>query len=81
MNWMTPHAMDLIDRLLAYNPDKRWSAAEALTAEWFFDNPMVKPADKLNMKFGVESAHEWEAKKKHKEIMMKRAAQAAANGR
>lgn len=81
MNWMTPHAMDLIDRLLAYNPDKRWSAAQALTAEWFFDNPMVKPADKLNMKFGVESAHEWEAKKKHKEVMMKRAAQAAANGR
>ena len=81
MNWMTPHAMDLIDHLLTHNPDKRWSAAQALTAEWFFDNPMVKPADKLNMKFGVESAHEWEAKKKHKEIMMKRAAQAAADKR
>ena len=81
ISWMTPHAMDLIDNLLAYNPDKRWSAAQALTAEWFFDNPMTKPASELNMKFNVESAHEWEARKKHKEMMAmrkERAAQLAA---
>ena len=77
ISWMTPHAMDMIDNLLAYNPDKRWSAAQALTAEWFFDAPLVKPADKLNMKFGVDSAHEWEARKKHKEMMVRKAAQAA----
>jgi cyclin-dependent kinase 12/13 len=77
MSWMTPHAMDLIDNLLAYNPDKRWSAAQALTAEWFFDNPMPKPAGELNMKFGVESAHEWEARKKHKEMMAMRKEKAA----
>jgi len=77
MNWMTPHAMDMIENLLTHNPDKRWSAAQALTAEWFFDNPMVKPADKLNMNFGVDCVHEWEARKKHKEIMEKRKAQAA----
>lgn len=78
--WLTPHAVDMIENLLAQNPDKRWSAAEALTAEWFFDNPIVKPADKLNMKFGVDSAHEWEARKKHKEMMAQRLAysQAAA---
>ena len=78
MSWMTPHAMDMIDNLLAYNPDKRWSAAQALTAEWFFDSPMVKSADKLNMKFGVDSAHEWEARKKHKEMLAQKAAAAAA---
>lgn len=77
ISWMTPHAMDMIDNLLAYNPDNRWSAAQALTAEWFFDAPLVKPADKLNMKFGVDSAHEWEARKKHKEMMVRKAAQAA----
>jgi len=77
MSWMTPHAMDMIDNLLAYSPDKRWSAAQALTAEWFFDNPMVKPAEDLNMKFGVESVHEWEARKKHKEMLALKAAQAA----
>jgi cyclin-dependent kinase 12/13 len=77
MNWMTPHAIDMIENLLAYNPDKRWSAKQALTAEWFFDQPMCKPAEELNMKFGVESAHEWEARKKHKEMMAQRAAQAA----
>lgn len=81
ISWMTPHAMDLIDNLLAYDPDKRWSAAQALTAEWFFDTPMPKPAGELNMKFGVDSAHEWEARKKHKEMMAlrkERAAQLAA---
>jgi cyclin-dependent kinase 12/13 len=82
MNWMTPNAMDVIDNLLAYNPEKRWSAREALTAEWFFDDPMTKPASKLNMKFGVQSVHEWEARKKHREMMAQRqAAQAAAAGR
>lgn len=78
MNWMTPHAMDMIENLLTHNPDKRWSAAQALTAEWFFDNPMVKPADKLNMNFGIDCCHEWEARKKHKEIMEKKKAQAAS---
>ena len=77
MNWMTPHAVDMIDNLLAHNPDKRWSAAQALTAEYFFDDPMVKPASHLNMKFGVDSAHEWEARKKHKEMV---AARMAARG-
>lgn len=71
--WMTPHALDMIDNLLVHNPDKRWSAADALTAEWFFDTPMVKPASKLNMQFGVDSAHEWEAKKKYKEMLAQRA--------
>eukprot|EP00585_Thalassiosira_rotula_P003842 CAMPEP_0196160162 /NCGR_PEP_ID=MMETSP0910-20130528/46685_1 /TAXON_ID=49265 /ORGANISM="Thalassiosira rotula, Strain GSO102" /LENGTH=455 /DNA_ID=CAMNT_0041425087 /DNA_START=888 /DNA_END=2255 /DNA_ORIENTATION=+ len=81
MNWMTPHAIDVIDNLLTNNPEKRWSAQQAILAEWFFDAPMFKPADKLNMKFGVDSAHEWEARKKHKEIMAQRKAAQAAGGR
>jgi cyclin-dependent kinase 12/13 len=74
---MTPHSLDVIDNLLTHNPETRWSAAQALTAEWFFDAPMVKPANKLNMNFGVDSAHEWEAKKKYKEMLAKRALSAA----
>jgi len=74
MNWMTPHAIDMIDNLLAHNPEKRWSADKALLAEYFFDSPTFKPASELNMKFGVESAHEWEARKKHKEMMAKKLA-------
>ena len=82
MNWMTPHAMDLIDNLLTYNPEKRWSAEHSLKhAEWFFDNPLVKPAKELNMKLGVESAHEWEARRKHKEMLEKRKALQASMGR
>jgi cyclin-dependent kinase 12/13 len=75
--WMTPHSLDVIDNLLTHNPETRWSAAQALTAEWFFDAPMVKSANKLNMNFGVDSAHEWEAKKKYKEMLAKRALSAA----
>eukprot|EP00584_Thalassiosira_punctigera_P009873 CAMPEP_0172534990 /NCGR_PEP_ID=MMETSP1067-20121228/7172_1 /TAXON_ID=265564 ORGANISM="Thalassiosira punctigera, Strain Tpunct2005C2" /NCGR_SAMPLE_ID=MMETSP1067 /ASSEMBLY_ACC=CAM_ASM_000444 /LENGTH=468 /DNA_ID=CAMNT_0013319873 /DNA_START=324 /DNA_END=1730 /DNA_ORIENTATION=- len=81
MNWMTPHALDILDNLLAHNPAKRWSAQQAILAEWFFDAPMVKPADKLNMKFSVDSAHEWEARKKHKEMMAQRKAAQSVGGR
>lgn len=80
-SWMTPHALDVMDNLLAHNPEKRWSAAKALTAEWFFESPMVKPAEKLNMKLGVESAHEWEARKKHKAVMAQKAAANTARAR
>lgn len=77
-SWMTPHAVDMIDNLLAYDPTRRWSAAQALTEKWLYDDPIVKPADGLNMKLGVDSCHEWEARKKHKEMMEKRE---AARGR
>ena len=35
---MTDNAVDLIDKLLKLNPDKRWSAKEALDADFFFEN-------------------------------------------
>lgn len=62
--WMTEHAIDLIDKLLILNPETRWSAEQALDAEYFFENPVVKPANKLSMRFSVDSVHEWECKKK-----------------
>lgn len=68
-SWMTENAMDLIEKLLAHNPDKRWSAREALSAEYFFENPMVKPANKLSMNFSVSSVHEWEARRKQEQAM------------
>lgn len=76
--WMTEKAKDLIDNLMILNPDDRWSAFQALDADYFFEDPIVKPAHKLNMKFSVSSVHEWEARKKHEQMMMKRK---ASNGK
>jgi len=64
-SWMTEKAKDLIEKLMIMNPKERWSAFQALDADYFFEDPIVKPANKLNMKFNVESVHEWEARKKH----------------
>lgn len=63
--WMTNSAVHLIKKLLTYNPDKRWSASEALGADYFFENPIVKDASKLHMRFGVESVHELSIRKRH----------------
>jgi cyclin-dependent kinase 12/13 len=62
--WMTDNAVDLIDKLMTLNPDRRWSAEQALDADYFFENPIVKPADKLSMRFAVDSVHEWEVKRR-----------------
>jgi len=64
-HWMTNSAIDLIKKLLTYNPGKRWSASEALGADYFFENPIVKDASKLHMRFGVESVHELSIRQKH----------------
>jgi len=65
--WMTENAMLLVSKLLTLNPEHRCSALEALTSEYFFENPLVKPASELSMKFGVDSVHEWEARKRHEQ--------------
>lgn len=75
--WMTENAIDLIDKLMTLDPEKRWSAEQALDAEYFFENPIVKPADKLSMKFSVSSMHEWDSKQKHAKLVALRKAQAA----
>eukprot|EP00934_Nitzschia_sp_Nitz4_P000261 Nitzschia sp. Nitz4//scaffold5_size260463//176785//178425//NITZ4_001001-RA/size260463-augustus-gene-0.16-mRNA-1//1//CDS//3329555397//261//frame0 len=67
--WMTDEAVRLISKLMELNPDTRWSALEALTAEYFFENPMVKKAQDLPMKFGVASVHEMDCRKKYEQRM------------
>eukprot|EP00559_Dactyliosolen_fragilissimus_P005564 CAMPEP_0184872170 /NCGR_PEP_ID=MMETSP0580-20130426/41125_1 /TAXON_ID=1118495 /ORGANISM="Dactyliosolen fragilissimus" /LENGTH=167 /DNA_ID=CAMNT_0027374921 /DNA_START=1893 /DNA_END=2396 /DNA_ORIENTATION=+ len=61
-------AMVLIEKLLTYNPDLRWSAMDAImNADYFFEKPAVKQASDLPMNLGVDSVHEWEARKRHEQ--------------
>lgn len=69
-SWMTKNAIELISNLLALNPSKRWSAQDAIRAEYFWESPVVKEASDLSMRFGVDSVHEWEARKKHEHRRM-----------
>jgi serine/threonine protein kinase len=69
--WMTDSAADLIEKLMILNPDKRWSAEQALDADFFFENPIVKTPDKLSMNFSVTSVHEWECRRKYEQNMQK----------
>lgn len=78
--WMTDNAVDIIDKLMTLDPEKRWSAQQALDADYFFENPIVKPADKLSMKFAVGSMHEWECREKHRKMMAQRKAAKGPNG-
>lgn len=70
--WMTEHAIYLIDRLLQLNPNKRANAGEALDADYFYEYPIRKKAEELNMNFSVDSVHEWEARKKQQDIKEQR---------
>jgi len=78
--WMTDNAVDIIDKLVTLDPEKRWSAEQALDADYFFENPIVKPANKLSMKFSVGSMHEWECREKHRKVMAQRKAHAPNGG-
>jgi cyclin-dependent kinase 12/13 len=73
--WMTENAIDLIDKLMILDPEARWSAEQALDADYFFENPIVKPASQLSMRFSVDSVHEWECRKKHEKMVAVRKAQ------
>jgi cyclin-dependent kinase 12/13 len=75
--WMTENAIDLIDNLMILNPDNRWSAEQALLADYFFEEPIAKEASHLSMRFGVDSVHEWECRRRHEQMIAQRnAAQA-----
>ncbi len=65
--WMTDNAVKLISNLLALNPDKRWNAQEAMESEYFWEKPKLKHGNELSMNFGIDSVHEWEARKKHEQ--------------
>jgi serine/threonine protein kinase len=76
--WMTESALDLIDNLMILNPANRWSAEKALLADYFFDDPVVKEASQLSMRFTVDSMHEWEHRRKHEKMTAARQAAAQA---
>jgi cyclin-dependent kinase 12/13 len=78
--WMTDNAVDIIDKLLILDPEKRWSAEQALDADYFFENPIVKPAEKLPMNFSVTSKHEWDCKKKYEQMQARMRQAQASNG-
>ena len=40
--WVTDSAVELMDKLLTLNPDNRWSAADALDADYFFEAPFIR---------------------------------------
>eukprot|EP00557_Chaetoceros_sp_GSL56_P011515 CAMPEP_0176487196 /NCGR_PEP_ID=MMETSP0200_2-20121128/5989_1 /TAXON_ID=947934 /ORGANISM="Chaetoceros sp., Strain GSL56" /LENGTH=462 /DNA_ID=CAMNT_0017883981 /DNA_START=149 /DNA_END=1537 /DNA_ORIENTATION=- len=61
-HWMTNNAIELIKNLLTYNPEKRWSAEQAIASGL---KPLVKEAHELSMKIGLDSVHELEIRKKH----------------
>lgn len=58
--WMTKDAVFLLTKLLTLNPEKRWSAKEALLSDYFMDG--AKSARDLSMDFDVKSSHELKTK-------------------
>lgn len=58
-------ALDLVDALLTMNPEKRMTAGQALDHEYFWTDPMPCEPSELPS-FKIESAHEFEAKKRRK---------------
>jgi len=78
--WMTDNAADLIEKLMILNPEKRWSAEQALDSDYFFEAPIVKSPDKLSMNFSVTSVHEWECRRKYEQMMAQRKAKMQAAG-
>ena len=79
--WMTDNAVDLISKLMTLNPDKRWSAEQALDHDYFFESPIFKTPDNLSMNFSVHTVHELDCRRKFEKKMAERKAEmAAANG-
>ena len=78
--WMTDEAVKVIGKLMELNPEKRWSALQALDADYFFENPIVKQAQDLSMKFAVQSVHEMDCRKKYEMKMQQHKAKMAMSG-
>ena len=73
--WMTDHALSLIMHLLTLDPSARWSADQALDADYFFEIPIVKSPDQLSMNFSVKTVHEWECRRRYEQMAAARKAQ------
>ena len=61
-NKVSEEGKNLIEGLLALNPDMRLGAANAITHTWFYEHPAVKQSNQLNMDWRCQSVHESEAK-------------------
>jgi cyclin-dependent kinase 12/13 len=82
--WMTDEAVKLISKLMELNPETRWSALQALDADYFYENPIVKQPKDLPMKFAVTSVHEMDCRRKYEEKVAQHKIKMqalAANGR
>jgi len=60
----TNRAFKLIFKLLELNPNSRWSAKEALSADYFEEAPVAKEPEELSMKFPLSCAHEMDCLKR-----------------
>ena len=67
--WMMDEAVHMISKLMELNPKTRWSALQALDADYFFEAPIVKQAKDLSMKFAVASVHEMDCRRKYEQKM------------
>jgi len=78
---VTPDAIDLIDKLLEVNPDRRLSASEALAHPFFLNPPLA--ARPMELPVYREACHEMKAKqvRREKEKAKARAVQYATAGR
>jgi cyclin-dependent kinase 12/13 len=80
--WMTDESVTLISKLMELNPESRWSALQALDADYFFENPIVKQSKDLSMKFAVTTVHEMDCRRKYEEKMAQhKAKMQAINGK
>lgn len=59
-SFFCPAALDLLDRLLTLDPEKRISASEALDSDYFWTDPMPTPKEKLPK---YPNCYEWTKKK------------------
>jgi len=60
----TPSAKDLVERFLALDPSKRINAADALDADWFWEEPLACEPHTLPR---YEPSHEFQTKKRRQE--------------
>ncbi|KAL5556319.1 hypothetical protein UlMin_038555 [Ulmus minor] len=59
-----PLALDLLEHLLALDPNQRWNAKEALDSDYFWSDP--QPCDPKSLP-KYESSHEYQTKKKRQQ--------------
>eukprot|EP00520_Triparma_pacifica_P006792 CAMPEP_0118642308 /NCGR_PEP_ID=MMETSP0785-20121206/5767_1 /TAXON_ID=91992 /ORGANISM="Bolidomonas pacifica, Strain CCMP 1866" /LENGTH=458 /DNA_ID=CAMNT_0006533853 /DNA_START=587 /DNA_END=1960 /DNA_ORIENTATION=+ len=59
ISWVSNGLIDLMQKLLEMDPNKRITAGDAFIHEFFIESPRWAPPHELNMNFKVESVHEY----------------------